>query len=219
MGGSTNTVLHLLAAAQEAGVDFKMSDIDRMSRKVPNLCKVAPATQQYHMEDVHRAGGVIGILAELDRGGLIHRDCKAVHSASMGEAIDRWDVIRGKEDPEGDLKIGRVLTLVVLLVVIAGIVWLCIELIRGMTRLLQPPASALLDRVLDWSRNHPRIKPLAGSLLDPDHPEARGLATLAVLLFFTLWGLLLILRQELHGRFMASIDVYLFHALQGLRTP
>ena len=98
MGGSTNTVLHLLAAAHEAGVEFTMADIDRMSRKVPNLCKVAPATQQYHMEDVHRAGGVIGILAELDRGGLLHRDCHTVHSATMGQAIDRWDVIRGEEE-------------------------------------------------------------------------------------------------------------------------
>jgi dihydroxy-acid dehydratase len=98
MGGSTNTVLHLLAAAQEAEVDFKMADIDRMSRKVPNLCKVAPATQKYHMEDVHRAGGVIGILAELDRGGLIHRQCRTVHSPTMGDAIDRWDVIRGEEE-------------------------------------------------------------------------------------------------------------------------
>jgi len=96
MGGSTNTVLHLLAAAHEAGVDFTMADIDRMSRKVPNLCKVAPATQQYHMEDVHRAGGVIGILAELDRGGLIHRECHTVHSASMGQALDAWDVVRGE---------------------------------------------------------------------------------------------------------------------------
>ena len=98
MGGSTNTVLHLLAAAHEAGVNFKMADIDRMSRKVPNHCKVAPATQQYHMEDVHRAGGVIGILAELDRGGLIHRDCYSVHSSSMGDAIDRWDVVRTSEE-------------------------------------------------------------------------------------------------------------------------
>lgn len=98
MGGSTNTVLHLLAAAQEAEVDFQMADIDRMSRKVPNLCKVAPATQRYHMEDVHRAGGVIGILAELDRGGLLHRECLTVHSPTMGEAIDRWDVIRGEEE-------------------------------------------------------------------------------------------------------------------------
>jgi dihydroxy-acid dehydratase len=97
MGGSTNTVLHLLAAAHEAGVDFTMADIDRMSRKVPNLCKVAPATQKYHMEDVHRAGGVIGILAELDRGGLIHRDCHTVHSPSMGAGLDAWDVIRGEE--------------------------------------------------------------------------------------------------------------------------
>ncbi len=96
MGGSTNTVLHLLAAAHEAGVDFRMADIDRMSRRVPNLCKVAPATQQFHMEDVHRAGGVIGILAELDRGGLIHRDCRTVHSVDMGAAIDVWDVVRGE---------------------------------------------------------------------------------------------------------------------------
>nr|MCU0767453.1 dihydroxy-acid dehydratase [Gammaproteobacteria bacterium] len=94
MGGSTNTVLHLLAAAHEAGVDFTMQDIDRLSRKVPNLCKVAPATQQYHMEDVHRAGGVIGILGELDRAGLVHRDVPTVHSASLGEALDRWDLVR-----------------------------------------------------------------------------------------------------------------------------
>ncbi|MCB1924058.1 MAG: dihydroxy-acid dehydratase, partial [Gammaproteobacteria bacterium] len=98
MGGSTNTVLHLLAAAHEGEVNFTMADIDRMSRKVPNLCKVAPATQKYHMEDVHRAGGVIGILAELDRGGLIHRDCHTVHSPTMAEAIYRWDVIRDQEE-------------------------------------------------------------------------------------------------------------------------
>ena len=98
MGGSTNTVLHLLAAAHEGAVNFTMADIDRMSRKVPNLCKVAPATQQYHMEDVHRAGGVIGILAELDRGGLIHCDCATVHSATMGDALAQWDVIRGEEE-------------------------------------------------------------------------------------------------------------------------
>jgi len=98
MGGSTNTVLHLLAAAHEAEVDFTMADIDRLSRKVPNLCKVAPATQQYHMEDVHRAGGVIGILGELDRGGLIHRDVPTVHSVSLGAALERWDVVRGSEE-------------------------------------------------------------------------------------------------------------------------
>lgn len=109
--------------------------------------------------------------------------------------------------------------LVVLLVVIAGATWLCVELIRGITRVLQPPASTLLDRLLAWSRTHPRIKPLAGSLLDPDHPEARGLATLSVLLFVTLWVLLLISRQELHGRFLANIDIYILHSLQGLRIP
>ncbi|MCB1857364.1 MAG: dihydroxy-acid dehydratase, partial [Gammaproteobacteria bacterium] len=92
MGGSTNTVLHLLAAAHEGEVEFTMADIDRMSRKVPNLCKVAPSTQQYHMEDVHRAGGVIGILGELDRAGLLHGEARCVHSASIGEAIQRWDV-------------------------------------------------------------------------------------------------------------------------------
>ncbi len=97
MGGSTNTVLHLLAAAHEAEVDFTMSDIDRLSRKIPNLCKVAPATQQYHMEDVHRAGGVIGILGELDRAGLIHRDVPTVHSPTMGAGLDAWDIVRTQE--------------------------------------------------------------------------------------------------------------------------
>ncbi len=92
MGGSTNTVLHLLAAAHEAGLDFTMSNIDHISRKVPCVSKVAPATQKYHMEDVHRAGGVMGILAELSRGGLIHRDISTVHSTSMGAALDKWDI-------------------------------------------------------------------------------------------------------------------------------
>ena len=94
MGGSTNTVLHLLAAAEEAKVNFTMKDIDRMSRKIPNLCKVAPAVQHYHMEDVHRAGGVVAILGELDRGGLLHRDTLTVHSGSLGEALEKWDVKR-----------------------------------------------------------------------------------------------------------------------------
>jgi dihydroxy-acid dehydratase len=94
MGGSTNTVLHLLAAAHEAGVEFGMNDIDRLSRRVPNLCKVAPATQKYHMEDVHRAGGVVGILGELDRAGLLHRDLPTVHSETLEAALERWDVAR-----------------------------------------------------------------------------------------------------------------------------
>ncbi|WP_456378169.1 dihydroxy-acid dehydratase [Thiolapillus sp.] len=92
MGGSTNTVLHLLAAAHEAGVDFTMKDIDRMSRKVPHLCKVAPSIQTYHMEDVHRAGGVFGILGELDRAGLLHHDLPTVHSRTMAEALALWDM-------------------------------------------------------------------------------------------------------------------------------
>jgi dihydroxy-acid dehydratase len=97
MGGSTNTVLHLLAAAHEAGVDFTMKDIDRISRRVPNLAKVAPSTQLYHMEDVHRAGGVMAILGELDRAGLIHRDCHTVHSKTMGGALEVWDVMRAHD--------------------------------------------------------------------------------------------------------------------------
>ncbi|RMG52705.1 MAG: dihydroxy-acid dehydratase, partial [Gammaproteobacteria bacterium] len=100
MGGSTNTVLHLLAAAHEGKVKFTMADIDRLSRKVPNLCKVAPATQKYHMEDVHRAGGVMGILGELDRAGLIHRDVPTVHSSTLGEALDRWDIRRDTASEE-----------------------------------------------------------------------------------------------------------------------
>ena len=92
MGGSTNTVLHLLAAAQEGEVPFTMADIDRFSRRVPCLCKVAPSSQKYHMEDVHRAGGVMGILGELDRAGLIHRGAGTVHSATMGEALAQWDI-------------------------------------------------------------------------------------------------------------------------------
>ncbi|PLY16184.1 MAG: dihydroxy-acid dehydratase [Sedimenticola sp.] len=92
MGGSTNTVLHLLAAAHEGEVDFTMADIDRLSRRVPHLSKVAPSTQQYHMEDVHRAGGVLAILGELDRAGLLHRDTGSVHSGTMGVAIDQWDI-------------------------------------------------------------------------------------------------------------------------------
>jgi len=91
MGGSTNTVLHLLACAQEAEVKFTMADIDKISRKVPCLCKVAPATAKYHVEDVHRAGGVFGILAELNRAGLIHGQVPTVHTKSLGEAITEWD--------------------------------------------------------------------------------------------------------------------------------
>lgn len=94
MGGSTNTVLHLLAAAHEAEMDFTMSDIDRLSRKVPVLCKVAPAIADVHMEDVHRAGGIMGILGELDRAGLLHTDVGSVHSGTLKNALDNWDVKR-----------------------------------------------------------------------------------------------------------------------------
>ncbi|WP_022683915.1 dihydroxy-acid dehydratase [Sphingobium bisphenolivorans] len=94
MGGSTNTVLHLLAAAYEGGVDFTMADIDRLSRRVPCLCKVAPAKQDVHMEDVHRAGGIMAILGQLDRAGLINNSLPTVHSATMGEALNRWDISR-----------------------------------------------------------------------------------------------------------------------------
>ena len=94
MGGSTNTVLHLLAAAQEAELDFTMADIDRLSRRVPVLCKVAPAKSDVHMEDVHRAGGIMAILGELHRAGLVHRDLPTVHAATIGEAIERWDIVQ-----------------------------------------------------------------------------------------------------------------------------
>ncbi|MFT4035036.1 MAG: dihydroxy-acid dehydratase [Patulibacter sp.] len=94
MGGSTNTVLHILAAAYEGGIDFTMDDIDQLSRRVPCLSKVAPAKQDVHMEDVHRAGGIMRILGELDRGGLLHRDTPTVHAETLGHAIDRWDITR-----------------------------------------------------------------------------------------------------------------------------
>jgi dihydroxy-acid dehydratase len=94
MGGSTNTILHLLAAAQEAEVDFDLKDIDRRSRSIPQLCKVAPNTQKYHIEDVHRAGGIMGILGELDRARLLHSELPTVHSATLKEALDKWDVMR-----------------------------------------------------------------------------------------------------------------------------
>ena len=98
MGGSTNTVLHLLAAAHEAEVDFTMTDIDRLSRKVPCLSKVAPAKADVHMEDVHRAGGVMAILGQLERGGLLHTDLPTIHSKTMGEALERWDISRTESE-------------------------------------------------------------------------------------------------------------------------
>ncbi len=98
MGGSTNTILHLLAAAGEAQVPFTMADIDRLSRRVPNLCKVAPATQKYHMEDVHRAGGVMAILGELDRAGLLHREIPTIHSTTLGNALEHWDICCTSDD-------------------------------------------------------------------------------------------------------------------------
>ncbi|MXN65655.1 dihydroxy-acid dehydratase [Stappia sp. GBMRC 2046] len=98
MGGSTNTVLHLLAAAQEGEIDFDMSDIDKLSRNVPVLCKVAPSVANVHMEDVHRAGGIMGILGELDRAGLIDTSLPTVHSETMSDALDRWDIKRTNSD-------------------------------------------------------------------------------------------------------------------------
>ncbi|WP_092389861.1 dihydroxy-acid dehydratase [Halopseudomonas salegens] len=98
MGGSTNTILHLLAAAQEAELAFDLRDIDRLSRKVPQLCKVAPNIQKYHMEDVHRAGGIFSILGSLARGGLLHTEVPTVHSASMAEAIAQWDITQTQDE-------------------------------------------------------------------------------------------------------------------------
>jgi len=98
MGGSTNTILHLLAAAQEAEVNFTMDDIDRLSRRVPNLCKVAPSTQKYHMEDVHRAGGVFGILGQLGKAGLLNTELPTVHSQTMAQALQQWDIDQSTDE-------------------------------------------------------------------------------------------------------------------------
>jgi dihydroxy-acid dehydratase len=98
MGGSTNTILHLLAIAQEAQINFGMSDIDRMSRNIPQLCKVAPNTNKYHIEDVHRAGGIMAILGELDRAGKLHLDVPTVHAKTMGDALEKWDIARQPSD-------------------------------------------------------------------------------------------------------------------------
>jgi dihydroxy-acid dehydratase len=98
MGGSTNTVLHLLAAAHEGGVEFTMQDIDRLSRRVPVLCKVAPSVANVHMEDVHRAGGIMSILGQLDRGGLLNNQCGTVHSPTLSDALNRWDVSRTNDE-------------------------------------------------------------------------------------------------------------------------
>ena len=102
MGGSTNTVLHLLAVAQEAGVDFTMSDIDRLSRKVPCLCKLAPNTQKYSVQECNRAGGIFGIMNELDKGGLIHREVLRVDGQTIGEQLQRYDITRTTVDPEAN---------------------------------------------------------------------------------------------------------------------
>ena len=101
MGGSTNTILHLLAAAQEAELNFTLDDIDRLSRKVPQLCKVAPATNKYHMEDVHRAGGIMAILGALNRAGLLNSDIPTIHSASVTEALSKWDI---KNQPSAEIQ-------------------------------------------------------------------------------------------------------------------
>ena len=98
MGGSTNTILHILAIAQEAEINFTMADIDRLSRSVPQLCKVAPNTNKYHIEDVHRAGGIYGILGELDRAGKLHTDVPTVHSKTLKDALNQWDVVRQPTD-------------------------------------------------------------------------------------------------------------------------
>ena len=97
MGGSTNTILHLLAAAQEAELDFDLKNIDELSRRVPQLCKVAPNSQQYHIEDVHRAGGIMGILGELDRAGILHSDVPTVHSPTMKDALAQWDIMQNND--------------------------------------------------------------------------------------------------------------------------
>ena len=96
MGGSTNTVLHILAIANEAGVNFTMDDIDELSKHTPCLCKVAPNTQKYHIQDVNRAGGILGILTELSKGGLLHKSALRVDGLTLGEAIENYDITSAK---------------------------------------------------------------------------------------------------------------------------
>ena len=103
MGGSTNTILHLLAIAREAEVDYTLKDMDKLSRITPCLCKVAPAVSNVHMEDVHRAGGIFGILGQLDNAGLIEKSTPTVHAASIGEAIDKWDISRTQDNKVHEL--------------------------------------------------------------------------------------------------------------------
>ena len=100
MGGSTNTVLHILAAAEEAELDFTMADIDALSRRIPNICKVAPSVEQYHVEDVHRAGGIVAILGELARAGLVDTSTSTVHAPTLGAALDQWDIMAPTCTPE-----------------------------------------------------------------------------------------------------------------------
>src|SRR5690606_7468 len=98
MGGSTNTILHLLAIAQEAEIDFSMTDIDRLSRTVPQLCKGAANTNKYHIEGVHRAGGIVASLGELERAGKLHTDVPTVHARTLGDALNQWDITRTSDE-------------------------------------------------------------------------------------------------------------------------
>ena len=143
MGGSTNTVLHLLAAAQEAGVDFTMADIDRMSRKVPQLCKVAPSTQKYHMEDVHRAGGVFAILGQLEKAGLVHGDTRNVLGTSWVELLAEYDVSRSNDK---------------------GFTTSTVQVLRAS---VPPRRSVRIAAGPSWIWTAPRVHPLLRSRLQP----------------------------------------------------
>nr|WP_314228480.1 dihydroxy-acid dehydratase [uncultured Kingella sp.] len=151
MGGSTNTILHLLAVANEAGVDFKMADIDRISRNVPCLCKTAPNNHDYYMEDVHRAGGIIAILKQLDKAGKLHTDVNTIHSGSLKNAIERWDV----ENPANEAAIER------------------FKAAPGGVRTTQAFSQSRLWKKLDLNR-------ATGCIRDPEHAYSQdgGLAVL-----------------------------------------
>ena len=151
MGGSTNTILHLLAVANEAGVDFKMADIDRISRNVPCLCKTAPNNHDYYMEDVHRAGGIIAILKQLDKAGKLHTDVNTIHSGSLKNAIERWDV----ENPDNTAAIER------------------FKAAPGGVRTTQAFSQSRLWKKLDLNR-------ATGCIRDPEHAYSQdgGLAVL-----------------------------------------
>lgn len=178
MGGSTNTVLHLLAAAQEAEIDFTMSDIDKLSRKVPQLCKVAPSTQKYHMEDVHRAGGVLGILGELDRAGLLNRNVKNVLGLTLPQTLEQYDITVTQDEA---VKKCSVLALPVFVLprhsrrIVAGIRWMTTAQPGASARWNMPIAKTAVWRccMATSPKTAASLKPRASMIASLNSPARR----------------------------------------------